>query len=265
MLVFASCDPIEESEEMDEAITADDLDLTVTQLQVDGVNSNEFVVENNSTILSHWYYGVGTSTSAYDTIQFVVGGSQTIVFTGRNADGTEITKNIEVQIDTVVNVDAAWGYFCGEGSRTWTWNTTVTYCWGNGTYASDTIATWWGYDYANVYNESEYEGEGATMVFSTDGATLTKNFTDGTSESGTFSFDMDDITYYSSDEDEAWSIGTLSTSGVTVLCGLSPNEDNIDINAYDIISLDDDNMILGYENTTSEYNEGWFWVFSAVN
>ncbi len=261
LLVFSACDPIEDSEDMGGALTADELDITATPIQVNGLNTNKIIVENNSAVLSKWYYGTGTSTKAYDTIKMVVSGTQTITFTGRNADGSEITKEIEVTIDNLYyEVDPEWSYLCGTGTKKWTWKSDDK-CFGNGSYLSDMTPSWWTLTDDDMDGQASGEGTGASMVFSIDGATLTKNYTDGTSVSGTFSFDMTDITYDSNGD--VWSKGSLSTTGVTVLCGKSLNEDGIDVNDYFILSMDDNNMVLAYN--TPDTSEAWYWLFSAVD
>ncbi len=258
LLIITACDPIEDREEMGGALTADELDLTATPILVDGLNSNKIIVENHSAVLSQWYYGSGTSTKSYDTLKLVASGSQTVVFTGRNADGSEVSKDLTVQIDTLIDVEAAWTYLCGSGSKTWTW-TSDGNCFGNGSYLSDTAPSWWALTVDDMDGQASGEGAGASMVFSVDGATLTKNYSDGTSTTGTFSFDMTDITNDSNGD--VWSEGSLSTNGVTVLCGKSLNEDGIDVNEYFIISLDENTMVLAYN--TTDTSEAWYWIFTA--
>jgi len=267
-VTFTACDPIEDRDSLTGSVTADELDITATPIIVDGVNSNKVVLENHSPVLSWWNYGVGTSQRATDTVLMVVTGTQTITFTGRNGDGSTVTKELTVDIDELsFEVPEQWGYLCGEGSKTWVWDDTQAdnsnsgtagpTVWGNGGYLGCTAPCWWNVSLADVDGSAPGEGDGATMVFSTAGATLTKNLTDGTSEAGTFSFDMTDYL-------DGWSIGTLKTNGVTVLAGFVIN-DATDAYEYNILTLDDDYMSLSVprDGVTSSWGEATFWMFKA--
>lgn len=263
-VVIVACDPMEDRDTMTGTVSADELDLSATPIVVDGMNTNKVVLENHSPVLSWWDYGLGTSQNATDTIKLVVAGTATITFTGLNGDGSEVSKELTVDVDTLYyEVDPQWGYLCGEGEKTWTWNTSVTSCFGNGGYLGDTAPAWWALSIADIDEQAEGEGEGATMVFSTSGATLTKNLTDGSSESGTFSFDMTETT--NDDSGVLWSSGGLNTTGVTVLCGISINEGGIDVDEYDILELTDETLTLSYHaDGTGSWGEAWFWLFTPA-
>lgn len=259
-VAVVACDPIEDRDSMTGSVTADELDISATPIVVNGVNSNRVILENHSPVLSWWDYGVGTTQKATDTVLMVVTGTQTINFTGRNGDGTTVTKALTVDIDELsYEVPAQWGYLCGTGAKTWTWDSTKSAVWGNGGYLGCTAPCWWAVALADVDASAPGEGEGATMVFSTNGATLIKNMTDGTSESGTFSFDMTEY-------QDNWSVGTLYTNGVTVLAGFVIN-DATNAYEYNILSLDDNYMSLSVprDGVTSAWGEATFWMFKAQN
>lgn len=258
-----ACDPIENRDSLEGAITADDLDISATEVVVDGVNSNKIVLENRSPVLSWWDYGIGVSQKQSDTVLMVVTGSSNISFTGLNPDGSKISKELSVTVDSLVfDVAPEWGYFCGEGERSWSWDETASICFGNGGYLGNSVPTWWGLPAESMDGQAPGQGLGATMVFSTSGATLTKNLTDGSSTTGTFAFEMNDITY--DGEGNVWSKGKLRTSGVSILCGISPNEGRVEVYEFDIIELNDEMMVLSYHiNGISAWGEAWFWVFRS--
>jgi hypothetical protein len=263
--VFAACDPIEDRDSIGGAITADQLDVTATPIVVDGKNSNKVVLENHSAVLSSWNYGVGVSQKQMDTVLMVVTGTSTIKFTGLNPDGTKITKEIPVEIQALsYPVPPQWGYLCGSGGKNWVWNNDAAACFGNGGWKGCAAPCWWGRTVDQMDEQAAGEGEGASMTFSTDGASLTKHYTNGTADAeGMFSFDMSKG--YNDDSGNAWSTGVLTTKNVTVLCGISINEGKIAVNNYDILNLDESHMTLSYHaaSVTGSWGEAWFWLFKA--
>ncbi len=106
------------------------------------------------------------------------------------------------------------------------------------------------------------EGPGAKMIFSLRGATFTKVKSDGTTETGTFSFNMNSKTM--DDAGAVWAKGKLTLKGTTILNGISPNEGGIKIYEYDILTLDDEKMVLSHpEPGVGAWGTAWFWVFKA--
>lgn len=271
-VLFTACDPIEDRDIMSGAVTAEDLDISAVPQVVDGKNSNYIDVNSDGVgCLSSWDYVNGVTPKTKTTVQMVIGGSQDIVFTGLNGDGSQITKTINVQIDTLINVDKEWGYLCGAGEKSWVWNDSVDYIWGNNGYRGGTTPGWWGRTLSDIEDEEGYKGWDAnsTMTFSVRGATLTKSTSDGSHvETGSFSFDMSDtILSYGN----VWSHGTLYTSGTTILQGISQNDGKIPVYEFHILTLNDDEMVLAYRTRsggstvdTPEWNaEAWFWMFKA--
>ncbi len=266
-VTFVACDPIEDRDELSGMISADELDISATPIVVNGVNSNKVILENHSPVLSWWNYGVGTTQKATDTVMMVLTGAQTITFTGRNGDGSTITKELTVDIDDLsFEVPEQWGYLCGDGSKTWVWDDTQPdnsnsgtagpTVWGNGGYLGCSAPCWWNVSLADVEGSAPGEGDGASMIFSTNGASLTKNLNTGSTEAGTFSFDMGEYS-------DGWSIGTLYTSGVTVLAGFVINQ-NTDATEYEILTLDDDYMSLSVPTDgAGSWGEATFWMFKA--
>src|SRR5699024_5687513 len=108
------------------------------------------------------------------------------------------------------------------------------------------------------------EGIGAKMIFSLRGAKFTKVKSDGTTETGTFSFDMNDKAL--DNDGNVWGEGKLTLKGTTVLNGISPNENNAKVYEYDILVLNDNQMVLSYpEPNETEARTAWFWVFRSID
>ncbi|MDH6356600.1 hypothetical protein [Parabacteroides sp. PF5-9] len=260
---LVACDPIEDRQSMGGAITADQLNISATPVVVDGKNSNKIILENNSPVLSLWDYGLGTTNKAYDEVLLVLTGENKISFTGLNADGSKITKELTVNVDELsFEVPKEWGLFCGDGSKTWTWDADEEKIWGNGSYLNNTSAGWWGRSINDISEETATEGAGAKMIFSTAGSTLTKVLSNGTTIPGTFSFDMSKKT--KGDSGDVWAEGKLYTKNVTVLHGISTNEGKIPVYEYDILKLTDTHMVVSYAAAgAGSGSEAWFWMFKV--
>ena len=159
------------------------------------------------------------------------------------------------------DVESEWALFCGAtGEKTWVWDDTLPGAWGNGGYKGCAAPCWWVVPVSDINDQAPGEGAGASMTFTIAGARLIKNFNDGTTVQGSFTFDMSKITL--DDGGNVWAIGKLNTENVTVLCGKSPNESNAPIYNYDILQLTDDNMVLSYpEPGAGSWGTAWFWMF----
>ncbi|MCL1932413.1 MAG: hypothetical protein FWF53_01165 [Candidatus Azobacteroides sp.] len=274
VMAFVACEPVENREEMKGATTMDKINqyVKVEQEIRDGKKSNFFSLSSDHLdALSSFSYGIGTyaGTNTNGYIQcFVVSGDQEIVFTALNADGTKLTKTFPVTIDECFDVAPEWELLCGEGSKVWTWDTSAPAYYGNGGYLVHTVPTWWMVssfaDQGGLHYDGE--GEGATMTFSATGAKFTKNKTDGSTESGTFSFDMSK-TKINSDGNALWSIGQLTTSQIVVLNGWNGNDNDDNgkaVYVYDILLLTDTEMVLGNPITGAEaWDTCIYWVFRA--
>ncbi|WP_262246835.1 hypothetical protein [Parapedobacter soli] len=262
---YTACDPIENRLDIGGAITAEELNITATPIVVGGKNSNKVVLDNKSPVLSSWDYGVGVTQKKTDTVLLVVTGENEITFTGLNADGTKITKTLNVQIDELTyEVPLEWGYLTGGSEKEWTWDVNQSGVWGNGGYMGNNAPAWWVLPVDQIDGQAPGEGAGAKMIFSLSGAKLTKVKADGSTQTGTFSFDLTKV--ITLDNGDVWAKGKLSTKGVTVLCGISPNEGGAPVYEYDILLLDNGNMVLSYpEPGVGPWGTAWFWMFSAVD
>lgn len=263
--LMVACDPAEDREVLSGALTADQIQISAIPQVIDGKNSNYIDLNSDGVgVLSLWDYGSGVTVKTKTTVQVVLSGENQIKFTGRNHDGSLIEKVLTVQVDTLVNVPAEWGYLCGSGEKTWVWDDTQPNeeVWGNGGYKGNVSPGWWKVSLGSIDGQAEGEGRGAEMVFAVSGSALTINKTDGTSQSGSFSFDMTNQTL--NDAEEVWAKGKLTTKVVSVLCGISPNEGNARVSEYDILSLDDEKMALAYpEPGAGSWGTAWFWMFRA--
>ena len=264
-MVGVSCEPIEDRMEMVGAISAEQLDITATPLVVDGKRSNKVVLDNKSEVLSWWDYGVGTTQRKSDTVLLVTTGDTDIIFTGLNPNGTKITKTVSVNVEELTfDVPLEWGYLTGGSEKEWVWDDTKPGVWGNGGYMGSSKPEWWVLNIGDIPGQAPNEGEGAKMVFSLSGSTLTKVKSNGDTEIGSFSFDMTKI--ITLDNGDTWAKGKLTTRGVTVLCGISPNEGGAPVYEYDILLLDNGEMALSYpEPGVGPWGTAWFWMFKAVD
>lgn len=264
-LLVAACEPIEDRMEMGNAITAEQLQITATPVVVDGKNSNKVVLDNKSPVLSSWDYGTGTTQRKTDTVLLVTEGQNEIIFTGLNPNGTTVTKAISVLVDELVfDVPLEWGYLTGGSAREWVWDESQGGVWGNGGYMGNSEPAWWILPIGDIDGQAPGEGVGAKMVFSLRGAQLSKVKSNGDTETGAFSFDMSKT--ITLDDGSTWAKGKLTTRGVTVLCGISPNEGGAPVYEYDILILDNERMILSYpEPGVGPWGTAWFWVFKAVD
>jgi len=243
-------------------ITESQLNISAIPEIRDGVNSNYIQLNSDgNACLSSWNYGFGTLVATKGTVKVMAKGPNTIVYTGLNADGTMITKSITVQVDALYDVEPEWALFCGDsGLKDWVWDNTVAGPWGNGGYKGNNAPGWWVVSINDINGQAPGEGAGASMTFSLIGAKIIKNYNDGTTAEGSFTFDMSKITY--DDGGAVWAKGKLNTKNVTVLCGKSPNEGNAPVYSYDILKLTENNLVLSYpEPGAGSWGTAWFWVF----
>lgn len=106
MLVAFACDPIEDRDALSGNVSANELELLVTPILVDGLKSNEYTVGNNSSVLSKWITARTTVLSSYGTVVLEKVGENSIDFKGLNGDGSYIEKNVNAVVDTMTNLTA---------------------------------------------------------------------------------------------------------------------------------------------------------------
>jgi len=259
---LVSCEAVEDRLDIGGFISADQLHITATPLIVDGKATNKIILNNSSPVLSSWDFGTGKTQKKTDTVLMVVPGESEIIFTGRNPDGSEISKTLTVNVeDMYFPVPLEWGFLTAGSEKEWEWDDTAPSVWGNGGYLGDLAPAWWTLQIGEINGQSANEGAGAKMILSLRGAQFTKVKSNGTTETGTFSFNMNSKTL--KDDGSVWAKGKLTLKGTTVLNGISPNEGNAKVYEYDILTLDDQHMVLAYN--TPGGGEGWFWIFKAAD
>src|SRR5690606_7568214 len=256
----AGCEPIENRLELGSSITAEQLEISAYPVMVNGKRSNKIVLNNQSRVLSSWDYGTGLTQKKTDTVLLVTTGENEIIFTGLNADGSKIQKTLNVTVDELTfEVPLEWGFLTDGGEKNWVWDTTLPHVWGNGGYLTNNAPAWWVLTEADIDGQAPGEGTGAKMVFSLRGAKLAKIKSNGQTETGTFAFDMGKK--ITTENGTVWAQGKLTTKGVTVLCGKSPNEGGAPIYEYDILVVNNEKMALSYREPGT--NNAWFWMFKA--
>lgn len=262
-LFVLACDPLEDRMNIGSAITAEELNISATPLVVNGKKSNKVILINNSPVLSSWNFGVGVTQKMTDTVLMVATGQSQILFTGRNPDGTTITKTLTVDIDELTfEVPLEWGYLTGGSEKTWVWDTDKPAVWGNGGYKGNVGPAWWTLQESEINGQAANEGVGAKMIFYLNNSELHKVKSNGTIEKGSYKFEMDKQVLL--DDGSVWAKGKLTTKGVTVLCGKSPDEGGIAVYEYDIMVLNGSEMMLSYAPPgTAPWGPAWFWAFKV--
>ncbi len=270
MVLFAAvtlvgCEAVEDRLDIGGFVSAEQLDITATPVVVNGKNTNKVVLNNASPVLSSWDFGVGTTQKKTDTVLMVVEGESEILFTGRNPDGSEVQKTLTVNVEDLhFPVPPEWGFLTGGSEREWVWDDSKPGVWGNGGYLGNVAPAWWTLPVSQIDGQSANEGSGAKMIFTLRGAKFTKVKSNGTTETGTFSFNMNSKTM--DEAGKVWAKGKLTLKGTTVLNGISPNEGGAKVYEYDILVVDDNQMVLSYpEPGAGAWGTAWFWMFRSVD
>lgn len=112
-LFFAACDPITEGggSGFNEDVTADNVDIKATPVQINGKNTNYIVVENHSKINGQWRASqlIEDSTvtaRSYDTIYVTKTGTTALNFVGINSK-TRFSKSVDVSVDQIYYLTSA--------------------------------------------------------------------------------------------------------------------------------------------------------------
>lgn len=251
ILTFASCDPIEERDELTNSFNVDDIQLEVVQSTPGG---NELTLKMKTPgITGYWDYNINKAyTDQVNNIIYPIPGKATFTFHvttpylhGDNeTDAEYVSKSIEVQIDKLDHkLPQAYYDLVGSnlGGKTWVFNKSA----GNFWYmcppndASKYEQAWWG---AN--NCVDMDGK---MTFDLNGAA---NYTYYASPSASavkgssFSFNPD--------------FSKLIISGSQKLLGNEEPRGNA-AGEYSIIKLSSSELILYVP--TNGGGTGWCWVF----
>lgn len=298
--VLAACEPVEDRESLGSTVSIEAVSsgLSVTPYQIDtlklnpGQTGNYFYVKaDDVSVLSKWDFGTGTLVGTEGVVQMLLKGDRVITYQGMCADGSIVTKEFSVHIDTLFNVAPEWSLLTGtNGTKEWKWAPVENgNCWGNTGYHSGFNGNeygggnyWWGRTSAtiaedagnSIENETAYEGydAGSYMRFDIAGTKMTTFKSDGTEvSSGTFSLDLGKSMYHDNIVGAGRVdpvLGNLKFTGVTILQGVSQNEGQKVVYNFDIYKLTESEMYLGHK--TEAGNEGnwgawsceeWVWYF----
>jgi hypothetical protein len=272
---LTACEPVAERYSIGTVYTAGQLDISVSPIVVDGKQSNKIILKNNTPILGEWNYGTGVSRLPVDTVLILRKGNVNITFNGLNADGSEITKTQSVTVEELsFAIPAEWQYLCGPtGEKEWTWDETWEAVWAESGYRIAFMPDdpdWWWYwmtpEELDEYIDPGY-GRGASMTFSiVENTVFARTSGDGAlSETGSFSLDMNKITY-AEDEETVWAKGKLYLYGSTILCGKIPAGGDYEtmspVYEFDILELNEDRLVLAAAPPGSEpWWPAYFWIF----
>jgi len=239
-LTFISCDPIESRQEAKGAVTDAEINqyVVIEQQVREGKKSNYFSFSvRNLKALTQFKHGLGTyvgaGTNGY--IQcFVVPGQQTITAVILNADGTKTEKPYTFNIEQCFDVAPEWALFCGTGSKTWTWDVSLGANMHGMGDVNDNQAGWW---CPTPEERVANEGVGASFKLTASGSSLVKTRTDGSTQTGTFGFNMTKTTGF------ARSMGFFTTSGATILAAINTKGGETE-NKFHIMRLNENELRL---------------------
>ncbi len=124
-LIITACETIEDSQDLGEILTEDQLDIEIIQQPA---GSNTVVLKNNTTgIIPYWDWGTGWSNKIYAEVYLPFAGNYTVEFTAF-CEGGSVTTSREFTVDNNDNAffdtDPAWKMLTGGGpGKTWVWAT----------------------------------------------------------------------------------------------------------------------------------------------
>lgn len=260
-IAFIACDPIEDRDITGNIVPASEFKYTISQ---DPQNDYIIYLDNETPeVMFSWDYAWGTSNKQKDTVQMLVPGTYNIKITGTTAGGLVTTE----QAITVTKSDPdafqepEWQMLTNlaEG-KTWVWDTNQAAMWGNGSFLSDTHATWWTLGAAGL-DDPDRDVLNDEMTFDLNGGRHLTLVAAKTPEPGTIQgvFDLD----LTSTIDD-WSIGKLTTQNVTIIYGIDVNQGNTKYYDYYILKLTEDELQLAATQPGSGAgSEAWFWMFKS--
>ena len=263
VLAFVSCDPIENRMEMKGATTMEKINqyVSVTAEMRNGIRSNYLILKSDGIdALSMFDYGMATYVGTNGRVQLILPGDVDVIYTALNADGTKLQKTFTVNVEQCFDVPPEWELLCGTGTKVWTWDDQWPNYYGMGDAFAD-YPTWW---CPAPDDQVSGEGFGATMSLTAKGAVLEKVRTNNTTETGSFSFDMD-----AKNANWSRSMGKFNTRGATVLAAKNTGDDDGIVYTFDILTLNENEMVLGKLNDESSNpnSDGWgqinFWMFKS--
>jgi len=245
--VFTACEPIEDSDELMNNATLEEVELIATQSTEGG---NLITLKMNTPgVTGHWDYNLGKAFT--DEVQFVYPIPGTATFTFNGTLGSEFfTKTIDVQIDVLDNpLDQDWYDLVSTNTSTgkqWVFDGTP----GNGQFWYMSVP-----DDPNSWNGLWWNAgdcclgdPNAIMQFDLNGGANYTYYSDSGANPVLGSFNLD-VTNQTLSFVDAPIAGDGDRG--------SPND------TYHIISLTETEMIL-YIPRTIAGDSGWTWVFKAL-
>lgn len=262
MGLFAACDPVIDDKPIGGVISADDLNLEVTNL---AEGSNAVVLKNNTPgVGSYWDYGTGVSIRQCDTIVMPYVGDITVNFIGL-CDGGQVEAARTVHITKIDHaIEKEWTEFAGSSvsGKSWTWDIEGTggAVYGTAGWLTQNAPAW------DVKSLDELEDKDCHLVFDLNGGpNLSKVDANGkVLEKGTFNFDMS-ATKNNPDNGAQWSIGTLTISGVSVLSGHGfYDAGKSPITKFQILKLTDNKLVLCWNPDDADaWTDATFWMLKS--
>ncbi len=180
---LAACDPREDRDLLPPALTADDLEFSVTQKP--GYDNVVYLENKTPGIVPFWDYGTGISNKARDTINIPFAGSHYIKFVAYTGGGPvqDSAQVVVTQNDPNYFASPMWNLLTnGEQGKTWVWamDTPGGAPYGNGS-GGATAPEWWKPTPADVISWGVDKDE---MTFDLNGAAnYTKKTPTGTQKS----------------------------------------------------------------------------------
>lgn len=259
LLLFAACDPILDKDEIGAIVPQSDFKYTITQ---DPTNDYIVYIKNETPgVLFKWNSGWETSYQQNDTLIIPIAGATPIKVTAVTAGGLvdfEVNLTVTKQQPGAFS-EAYWSQLTNLGAgKTWVWDNTKSAVWGNGGYKGCNSPCWWTVGYADMAGQNAQNDE---MTFKLSGgyklSLKAEMYPNPGNIEGTFVLDMNSTI-------GSWSIGLLKTQEVTIVRGVNPNGGNAPFYAYNILALNDNELVLAAPEGgagAGDWSTAWFWLF----
>jgi len=261
VLMFSSCDPIENRDELVNSFDPDNIELQVVQA-TDGGNKLSIQM-NTPGVTGYWDYIIDKKYTDRVEVVFPFTGTHTFTYhvttpympTG-TPDNTEyVEKNISVEITQLDEaLPQAYYYLVGDNleGRTWVFDGgpepdgRLWYFMSENDNPGGHMSPWW-----NAAGDCCPPPDAAgRMVFDLEGGA---NYTyysgpDADPVHGTFAFNED--------------YTTITLSGANILGHIAQdgNQNGTNDGKYNIMTLSEDKLVI-YNPMSVGYNTGWTWVF----
>jgi hypothetical protein len=266
LLSFTSCSPSHEDFSPKASISSDQLTASLILTQQSPGNNNFTISTSSPTryikvINANTNAEMGNGTTV--SVQVVPPDKALNMYIETmNEDGSitkSATKSVAVTeytdlpavFNTVFGRDGKGGYLTSK----WTWDDSKTIYWGNGSWGSDVIGSWWGApknatidDQATAKGLPD-DGSNGWFTLSLGGVTTSRG------ETGTVAVSQTSLV-------AGWGVGSMTFAGTVPLMGIKPNDGNARCYSYEIISSDSTHLVLALQSNSK--TEGWFLAFKRI-